>query len=129
MVMQYDQHCAGCQRAQGLHSIPGAVIGLPGDWSVSHYAGGEGFLGVARASTALPPSSPVQEPSANSSSARAVARPGWMAGKLRGLHRVERSLSDTVRSRQCGPNESHNSWSTYGMSCHPRLRLTSVRAV
>jgi len=43
--MQYDQHCAGCQRAQGLHSIPGAVIGLPGDWSVSHYAGGEGFLG------------------------------------------------------------------------------------
>jgi len=58
MVMQYDQHCAGCQRAQGLHSIPGAVIGLPGDWSVSHYAGGEGFLGVARASTALPPWSP-----------------------------------------------------------------------
>jgi hypothetical protein len=192
--MQYDQHCAGCQRAQGLHSIPGGVIGLPGDWSVSHYAGGEGFLGwlalqprfhrdrlqdlTKEELLALGPnlraldfglteywklqflttycsectwcisskqpskrphrrsgftftftSSRVQEPSANSSSARAVARPGWMAGKRRGLRRVERSRSDTVRSRQCGPNESHNSWSTYGMSCHSRLRLPSVRTV
>ena len=45
MAMQYDQDCAGCQRAQGMHHIPGGVIGLPGDWSVSHYAGDEVFLG------------------------------------------------------------------------------------
>lgn len=43
--MQYDVACAGCHRSQGLDTIPGGAISLPGDWVVNQYAGGEGWLG------------------------------------------------------------------------------------
>ena len=43
--MTHDPNCAGCQRAQGVDSVTGGVIGLPGGWSVNHYGGSERFLG------------------------------------------------------------------------------------
>src|SRR5262249_4934367 len=43
--MRYDPSCAGCHTSQDLRPIPGGVVGLPGDWIVNQYAGGEGWLG------------------------------------------------------------------------------------
>ena len=43
--MHYDLGCAGCHTSQDLRPIPGGVVGLPGDWIVNQYAGGEGWLG------------------------------------------------------------------------------------
>jgi diadenosine tetraphosphate (Ap4A) HIT family hydrolase len=43
--MSYADPCSGCEISQGLKSVPGGVIKLPGDWVVNHYGGAEGFLG------------------------------------------------------------------------------------
>lgn len=43
--MSYADSCSGCEISQGLTSVPGGVVKLPGDWVVNHYGGSEGFLG------------------------------------------------------------------------------------
>ena len=47
---QYDPKCEGCnisrKRNKALERLPGKiVIDLPGDWTLNHYGGSEGFLG------------------------------------------------------------------------------------
>ena len=39
--MTHNDNCKGCARSQETD----AIVELPGDWIVNHYAGEEGFLG------------------------------------------------------------------------------------